>query len=155
MPKGLLNRGWHPGTACWPAGPALCRRRCFQRAGELRSTSLLLRWLLVLRPLGKSPFPFPSAGDEPSALPSCVQCLLRFLPLIGYPKFKIYFGAPTPPPPSAGRQPFGKLRAACGSRARVFFRPTATGFRDHRSNERLLFPGSDVFSYLSERFRRY
>ncbi|KAM7115296.1 uncharacterized protein WM277_020655 isoform 2-T2 [Molossus nigricans] len=52
MPKGLLNRGWHPGTACWPAGPALCRRRCDQRAGEHRSTSLLLRWLLVLRPLG-------------------------------------------------------------------------------------------------------
>lgn len=88
----VAGDGWHLETACWPAGPATV-------TGWARGqpfTSLLLRKLLDLLDLGKSPFPLSFAGEKPRALPSCAQWLLRFLPLIGYPKFKIPFQIPPP-----------------------------------------------------------
>lgn len=69
------------------------------RARGHHFTSLILRNLLDLLDLGKSPFPLSFAGDKPRALPSCAQWLLRFLPLIGYPKFKMPFQIPPPPAP--------------------------------------------------------
>lgn len=56
-PEGPSDRGWHLGTACWPAGPApLLLPPCPAGPGGTLSTSLLWRKLLTSsRTLGKSP----------------------------------------------------------------------------------------------------